>query len=192
MRYKFQLLSLSAAFGLMLAGGEFAFAEEKPGYLLIKYAETEVKYDGKTKKLDIEVKTQKHIPMDGKSGAFGYAALTDNGNNLLVLVTHLPIDDSSHENPKSGFHAHVLDLKAPTAACEGANFEVDLENSGKNAAFDAKYAWSVKNNQLSVKNVPVTDLGDAGVESVVSFTLKPILGADEKPTNLCVTVADQK
>ncbi len=63
--------------------------------------------------------------------AFGYAALTDGGNNLLVLVTHLPIDDSSYEHPESGFHTHVLDLKAPGEACPGADFEVDQTNSGK-------------------------------------------------------------
>jgi hypothetical protein len=88
--------------------------------------------------------------MDGKSGAFGYAALTDDGNNLLVAVTHLPIDDSSYEKTPSGFHTHVLDLMKPTAACAGANFEVDLVNSGKNKAFDADYAWSVKKGKLTI------------------------------------------
>lgn len=130
--------------------------------------------------------------MDGKSGAFGYAALSDGGNNLLVVVTHLPIDDSSHEKLPSGFHTHVLDLMEPTSACPHANFEVDLENSGKNQAFDADYSWSVSNSSIQVKDVPVADLGDAGVEAVVSFTLKPVLDAKGSPTNLCVHVVDQK
>ena len=47
--------------------------------------------------LELEIKTTGKIPMDGKSGAFGYGALTDRGNNLLVAVTHLPIDDSAYE-----------------------------------------------------------------------------------------------
>ncbi len=42
-----------------------------------------------------------------------------------------------------------------------------------------------------MKKVPVADLGDAGVESIVSFTLKPILDANNKPTHLCVKVTDQ-
>ncbi|MGR9051208.1 MAG: hypothetical protein ACU84J_01025 [Gammaproteobacteria bacterium] len=167
-------------------------AAEKPGYLVIDETEVETESKGANKTLEMEIKTRAAIPLDGKSGAFGYAALTDGGNNLLVLVTHLPIDDSSHENPSNGFHAHVLDLKAPTEACAGANFEVDVESSGQNKAFDADYQWQAKGNNISVKNVPVADLGDAGVESVVSFTLKPILGADNKPTHLCVTVTDQK
>jgi hypothetical protein len=66
-----------------------------------------------------------------------------------------------------------------------------LENSGKNTAFDADYKWKIDNNKASIENVPVADLGDAGVESVVSFTLKPILDATKKATNLCITVVDK-
>ncbi len=169
-----------------------AIAGDKNDYLQLKSVETEVKADANKKVLELEIKTRGNIPMDGQSGAFGYAALSDGGNNLLVAVTHLPIDDSSYEKVPSGFHTHVLDLKSPSDACVGANFEVDLDNSGKNTAFDADYAWSVKKNTLEVKNVPVADLGDAGVENVVSFTLKPVLDAAGKPTNLCVHVVDQK
>lgn len=166
-------------------------AGESAPYLNISKVEVETKGKGSDKTLELEIKTASAIPVDGKSGAFGYAALTDNGNNLMVAVTHLPIDDSSHEDPINGFHTHVLDLKEPTEACKGASFEVDLENSGKNSAFDADYRWKVEGNELSVKNIPVSDVGDSGVEAVVSFTLKPILGTDKKPTNLCVTVVDK-
>ena len=186
-----QINTLAAALGLLITATT-VHAAEHPGYLTIKETEVEVENKGSDKTLDLEIETQAAIPVDGKSGAFGYGALTDGGNNLLILVTHLPIDDSSYEQVESGFHAHVLDLKAPGAACPGANFEVDLDNSGKNKAFDADYKWKVKGNEISAEKVPVADLGDAGVESIVAFTLKPILGADQKPTNLCVTVTDQK
>lgn len=176
-------ISLTLASGMVLA--------ETSGYLSIKQVKIELKGKGDSKTLDMEINTGHTIPDDGKSGAFGFAALTDDGNNLLVVATHLPIDDSSHEDEKSGFHTHVLDLKAPTDACKGANFEVDLENSGKNSAFDADYQWKLEGDKISVKNVPVTDLGNAGVEAVVSFKLKPILDANKKPTNLCVTVIDK-
>lgn len=180
---------LASAVGLTLTSG--MVLAQAAGYLTLK--EVEVEWEGKADKktLEVEIKTNQDIPTDGKSGAFGYAVLTDSGNNVLVLVTHLPIDDSSHEAMPSGFHAHVLDLKEPTGACSGANFEVDLENSGKNTAFDADYKWKTEDNKISVEKVPVSDLGDAGVESVVSFTLKPILDANKKPTNLCVTVVDK-
>ena len=180
---------LASAISLALISG--VVLAETSGYLSIKQVKVELKGKGDSKTLDVEINAGNTIPDDGKSGAFGYAALTDDGNNLLVLATHLPIDDSSHEDPSSGFHTHVLDLKAPTDACKGANFEVELENSGKNSAFDANYKWKLEGDKISVKNVPVSDLGNAGVEAVVSFKLKPILDANKKPTNLCVTVIDQ-
>lgn len=189
MRFINKTSILSSAIGLTLASG--VVLAQAAGYLSLKEVEVEVEGKADKKMLEVEIKTDKDIPVDGKSGAFGYAVLTDGGNNVLVLTTHLPIDDSSYEATPSGFHAHVLDLKKPTEACTGANFEVDLENSGKNTAFDANYKWKVDDNKISVEKVPVKDLGDAGVESVVSFTLKPILDANKKPTNLCVTVVDE-
>ena len=180
---------LVSAISLTFASG-FVLAETS-GYLFIHNVKSEVEGKGTNKTLGVEIKTNRTIPMDGKSGAFGYAILTDSTNNVLVLTTHLPIDDSSHEDPVNGFHTHVLDLKEPTDACKTANFEVDLVTSAKNTAFDANYQWKVKGEEISVKKVPVAELGDAGVETVVSFTLKPILDANNKPTNLCVTVVDK-
>ncbi|MGR8933188.1 MAG: hypothetical protein ACU837_02215 [Gammaproteobacteria bacterium] len=180
-----------AACGLLGLTSTCLAAAQTP-YLALKKAEIEVESEGPAKTLKLEIETQADIPVDGKSGAFGYAALSDGGNNVLVLVTHLPIDDSSHENPKSGFHVHVLDLKDPSPACKGANFEVDLENSSKNKAFNTDYKYRIKGHEIEISDVPVADLGDAGIETVASFTLKPILDAAQKPTNLCVSVIDQK
>jgi hypothetical protein len=190
MKFSKKTSTFALAFSLTVFSG--MVLAEKNDYLSLKNIELELEGKGENKTLDIEIHTQGPIPDDGKSGAFGYAALTDDTNNLLVFVTHLPIDDSSHENPDNGFHTHVLDLKKPSVACKGANFEVDLENSGKNSAFDADYNWKLEDsNKISIEKVPVTDLGNAGVESIVSFTLKPILDAHNKPTNLCITVVDQ-
>lgn len=141
--------------------------------------------------VSVAIDTEQAIPMDGKSGAFGYASLSQQGSNVLVLVTHLPIDDSSYEQVPSGFHAHVLDLKAPGAECAGASFEVDVESSKKNTAFDANYRWEVQGSTLKIKDVPAADLGDGGIEGIASFTLKPVLGKDGAPTHLCVAVVDQ-
>jgi hypothetical protein len=146
--------------------------------------------DSSQRRIVAALDTAGTVPMDGKS-AFGYAWLSDGGNNVLVLVTHLPIDDSSHEAEGSGFHTHVLDLKEPTAACAGANFEVDVEGSRQNSAFDADYRWKVKGSRVAVQDVPTADLGDGGIEAVTAFTLKPILESDGKPSHLCVTVTDQ-
>lgn len=158
-------------------------------FLRMKTAEAEWK--ARSKAVEIEIETAAAIPMDGKAGAFGFGALTDGTNNVLVLTTHLPTDDSSHEQSPSGFHTHVLDLKSAGPAYPGANFEVDLVNSAKNSAFDANYDWSIKGNKVEVENVPAENLGDAGIESLVTFTIKPILDVNQKHNNLCVTVIDQ-
>lgn len=179
--------ALVVAGGLAVSGVTWG----APDHLGLKNAEVEWEAKEGRKTVSIELRTPAPIPMDGTSGAFGYAALTDQGNNLLVLVTHLPIDDSSYERAPSGFHTHVLDLTAPTEACPGATFEVDLDSSKKNQAFDANYRWSVEGAKIEIEDVPVADLGDAGVENIVSFTLKPVPGVDGKPTNLCVTVVEK-
>jgi len=185
-----RLITLFSTFASSIVAAFPGWAET-PGHLKLKEAEAAWENKGKGKVLDVEIQTSGTVPMDGKAGAFGYGVLTDGPNNIAVLVAHLPIDDSSHEDPKSGFHTHVLDLKQPTAACAGATFEVDLENSGKNTAFDADYAWSIKGSKIKIEDIPAADLGDAGAENVVSFTIRPVLDAQQKPTNLCVTVAEQ-
>ena len=143
-------------------------------------------------KLKADITTAAPIPLGGTSGAFGYAILTDGGtgplDNVLVLVTHLPIDDSSHEDPASGFHTHVLDLMVPSAGCAGHDLEVNLAGSGANAAFDADYNWKIKGTKAKIRAVPVSDLGGATtVIGVTSFTVTPIF-AGPTLTNLCVDV----
>lgn len=127
------------------------------------------------------------IPEDGKHGAFGYAWMTDSLNNVLVVVTHLGLDDSSHEDPFSGFHTHVIDLMAASASCDGFDAEVDLVGSAANAAFDSDYPFFVKNKRVEVLDVPASDLGDAGVESFATFTVTPVSDPD---LHLCVAIVD--
>ncbi|MFQ5539169.1 MAG: hypothetical protein ACE5FB_02120 [Candidatus Binatia bacterium] len=57
-----------------------AYAADKTDYLQLKSVETEVEADSAKKTLKLEIKTKGNIPMNGMSGAFGYAALTDDGN----------------------------------------------------------------------------------------------------------------
>lgn len=178
--------------GLLLVAGVSQAAALTADYLRIKQTEIEVKDKDGVKTVDVEINTVGDIPTDGRSGAFGYAVLNNGTNNLLVVVTHLPIDDSSYENPESGFHTHVLDLKRPTMACKGATYEVDLKSSAKNRGFDVNYKYKVGGDEINISDIPAGDLGDAGIEAIVSFTLKPVLDAYQKPSNLCVYVVDQR
>lgn len=137
--------------------------------------------------LEAQTAVKGPIPENGiYPQAFGYAWLTKDLNNVLVVVTHKGIDDSNYEDPVSGFHTHVLDLQSPDSSCSAHNLEVDLVGSAGNTAFDPNYDYFVKDRQVRVKNVPTGDLGDAGIEGIVSFTVTPV----ENATHLCVDVAD--
>jgi len=152
------------------------------GHVVLDESEVEVE-DGAT--LDVKIKVTAKIPKD-ESSAFGYAALTDGGNKVLVLVTHVPaFDDSVFDDKKGGFHTHVLNLIDPTGACAGASFEIDLGA----AITDPGYKNSVGSKSVKIKNVPTADLGDAGVETIAAFfATVPGFVSPGVPTNVCVTV----
>jgi len=150
------------------------------GHVVLNKSEVEVK-NGVT--LDVKINVNAVIPKD-ESSAFGYAALTDGGSKVLVLVTHVPaFDDSVFDDKKGGFHTHVLDLITPTLACPGASFEIDLGAT----ITDPGYTNNVNGKTVMIKNVPIADLGDAGVETIAAF-LASIVGPVGTPTNVCVTV----
>ena len=152
------------------------------GHVVLDESEVEVE-DGAT--LDVKIKVTAKIPKD-ESSAFGYAALTDGGNKVLVLVTHVPaFDDSAFDDKKGGFHTHVLDLKAAAGGpCPaGFQFEVDFTV----APTDPGYKNSVGSKTVKIKNVPIGDLGDAGVETIAGFVAS-IVGPVGTPTNVCVKV----
>ena len=170
----------------MIASGSLAFAS---GHLSITESEVEIDDDD----IEVEIETAADVPLDGESGLFGYAVLTDGGSgaldNVLVLVTHLPLDDSSHEDPVSGFHTHVLDLKAPTGACPTGpgQLEVDLVGSGANTAFDADYDWEIDENELEIEDVSTSGAGTL-TDTFVSFNLS-VLGPLNNPDAVCVNDA---
>ncbi len=151
------------------------------GHVVLEKSEVKVK-NGAT--LDVKIKVRADIPKD-ESSAFGYAALTDGGNKVLVLVTHVPaFDDSDFDDKEGGFHTHVLNLIAPTDDCAGASFEIDL---GADIT-DPGYKNSVKGKEVKIKKVPTDDLGDAGVETIAAFTASVPSFTNGDPDNVCVTV----
>src|SRR5688572_25205501 len=51
----------------------------------------------------------------GLPGFYGYAALTSDFQDILVAVTHLPIDDVDPDaDEETGFHTHIVDLTTET------------------------------------------------------------------------------
>jgi len=158
-----------------------------PSYLRIGKVSINVETEEGSSELSVKIRTDGPIPLDGSGGAFGYAVLTGGFNNVLVLVTHLGIDDSQFEDPVTGFHTHVLDLMSATASCSGFDAEVNLPASMANPAFDPGYRFKVRGREASIRDVPVSDLADAGVETVASFTVTPVFTAGAL-TNLCIHV----
>ena len=148
-------------------------------------------------RIKVHIEVGADIPVDGSAGGFGYAILTESGNGddlslgkVLVLVTHLPIDDSDHEDPISGLHTHVLNLIGATSACTNAgdfDLEVDLSTSGDNKGFDLDSDWEVDGDTAWIGFTPTKLLNSGDVEAIVAFTVTPIPDAIS-PTNLCVDV----
>jgi len=147
-------VSLATLFAISVIFAQSVTAEDdKPDYLKIK--DTSVTYlaDEDGTFLKAEIKTEGKIK---ETGAYGYGLLTDGGNNVLALTTHMCASDSPYQgnapdkkcpnpiglldedftrdNDGKDFHAHVLDLMPYTSACKTATglpngFEVDVANS---------------------------------------------------------------
>lgn len=159
---------------------------DQPAYLKTQWTRTQV---WNNNALEVRANMKANIPEDGNHGAFGYAWMTDGLNNVLIVVTHLGLDDSSHEDVASGFHTHVVDLMAPTSICGTHDAEVDMIGSAANAAFDSDYEYFVQNTRVEVRSVPTADLGDSGVETFAVFTVTPV-NDPSTGLHLCVDVVD--
>jgi len=150
------------------------------GHVVLVKSEVKVK---NADTLDVKIKVNAKIPKD-ELGAFGYAVLTDPaGSRTLVLVTHVAaFDDSVFDDKKGGFHTHVLDLITPTGDCVGKDFEIDLTDPT-----DPGYKNSVKGKTVTIKNVPIDDLADAGVEQIAGFFASvPSFVSPGVPAQVCV------
>jgi len=176
-------ISLATVFAVsMIAFVPLADAFGHPSYLDIK--KTDVKTKNKIAKgthtLDVKIDTTGKIPKDGSVGLFGYGVLTDGLNNVLALTSHGGAFDHTHQDDASDpvFHAHILDLAAPGTigdTCVGlGDAVVDFASSISSVNnIDAQYKVKVNGKHIDVKKVPVSDLGDAGVEAIVAFNIVP-------------------
>ena len=180
-------ISIAAAFMVSTMGVAYA-----AGHVLFDgppVVDTKTNPKGTNDRIKVHIDVMAPIPLDGSGGAFGYGIFTGGGdNNVLVLVTHLGIDDSDHEDPTSGFHTHVLDLKAITSDCTGFDGEVDLEGSGMNKGFDLDADWEIDGKTAWIGFTPTKRLNDTTtVDAVKSFTISPVFDGPTL-TNLCLDV----
>ncbi len=153
------------------------------GHVFIDKTDVKLK-DFKISKVDIKVTAK--IPKDGGGGAFGYGIFTTDGfDNVLALTTHPGIlDHSSQKGDASNpvFHAHVLDLIAPTGCATGFDAgKVDVPSSMANAGFDADYKVKVKDKKISVSKITPGEIG-VGITSIVAFLI------DDSTGDLCLKI----
>jgi len=155
--------------------------------------------------LDVSITVSAAIPTDGSAGLFGYGVFTDGNNNVLALTSHKCFSDHPDQSdvdcvgdptPETDtgpeFHAHILDLQRPTAACRGFDAEVDIGSTLRTGnAFTPSYTISVSGATITVVDVPKSDLGDLTVESIAAFTITGVPRTDSSvpiPVHLCLDV----
>jgi len=142
--------------------------------------------------IDVDIRTGGNIPSEKGNNGFGYAVLTDVGdefvNNVLVAITDIGLDDyDKSKNDK--LHTHVLDLTGDVSSdCSGSDYEVD-RSSSDNEAFDTNYPIDVKGNKISIDNIGTDDLASDTVKAIASFTADAVTH-NGKIQHICIDIQD--
>jgi hypothetical protein len=173
--------------GTTASSSHTAFAVEN--YLQLKSAT--VTENGN---IDVDIKTGGNIPTQRDDSGFGYAVLTDVGDefvdNVLVAVTHIGFDDFDRSIEDNEFHTHVLDLTNDISSdCSGSDFEVS-RTSTDNKAFDPNYPLDIQGNEISIDNMDTDDLAGNTVKAIASFTAEAIFDNDGDVQHVCVDIQD--
>jgi len=142
-------VSLAAAFTISMLMAQGALADdERASHLVIDDVSFTTVTDDGEDFLKVVIETDGPVKNNGQYGAYGYGVLTNGGENVLALTTHMCAADSPHQGDASDdrcpnsvglvneeidlsgvasaidgplFHAHVLDLKGATANCAGVD-----------------------------------------------------------------------
>src|SRR5215218_6773519 len=142
--------------------------------------------------IDIDIRTGDSIPSEKGNSGYGYAMLTDVGNefvnNVLVAITDIGIENYD-ESKNDKLYTYVLDLTGDISrACSGSDYEV-ARSSSDNGAFDTNYPIDVKGNKISIDDVDKDDLASDTVKAVASFTTEAITRND-KIQHVCIDTQD--
>jgi hypothetical protein len=142
--------------------------------------------------IDIDIRTGGSIPSEKGNSGFGYAMLTDVGDefvyNVLVAITDIGIKNYD-ESKNDKLYTYVLDLTGDISrACSGSDYEV-ARSSSDNEAFDTNYPIDVKGNKISIDGVGKDDLASDTVKAVASFTAEAITRND-KIQHVCIDTQD--
>jgi hypothetical protein len=142
--------------------------------------------------IDVDIRTGGNIPSEKGDSGFGYAVLTDVGdefvNNVLVAITDIGLDDYD-ESKNDKLDTHVLDLTGDVSSdCSGSDFEVD-KSSSDNEAFNTNYPIDIQGNEVSIDDVDTGDLAGDTVKAIASFTADAVTH-NGKIQHICIDIQD--
>ncbi len=150
------------------------------------------------------LKTHGHIPENGQGGAFGYAVITEEGfDSVIVTTTHKGVYDSEEQRNENDpvFHNHYITLRENDDECgdNPAVGSISFESPGDVSIQNKKAVLSDLPAEAELQTViPTLDKDDAeldelnefnpgtDVESAVSFQLEPVVD-DGDIQAVCVT-----
>jgi hypothetical protein len=143
--------------------------------------------------IDVDIRTGGNIPSENGNNGFGYAVLTDVGDesvdNVLVAISDIGIKNSDKSTTNDKLYTYVLDLTGDTSsACSGSDYEV-TKSSSDNEGFDTNYPIDVKGNEISIDDIDTNDLASGTVKAIASFTAEAI-NHDGKINQICIDIQD--
>lgn len=143
--------------------------------------------------IDVDIRTGGNIPSESGNNGFGYAVLTDVGDesvdNVLVAISDIGLKNNDKSTKNDKLHTYVLDLTGDTSkACSGSDYEV-AKSSSDNEGFDTIYPIDVEGNKISIDNVDTNDLASGTVKAIASFTAEAITN-NGKIKQICIDIQD--
>src|SRR5918992_762419 len=143
--------------------------------------------------IDVDIRTGGNVPSESGNNGFGYAVLTDVGDesvdNVLVAISDIGLKNNDKSTKSDKLHTYVLDLTGDTSkACSGSDYEV-TKSSSDNEAFDTSYPIDVKGNKISIDDVSTNDLASGTVKAIASFTAEAITN-NGKIKQICIDIQD--
>src|ERR687891_340040 len=143
--------------------------------------------------IDVDIRTGGNIPSESGNNGFGYAVLTDVGDesvdNVLVAISDIGLKNNDKSTKSDKLHTYVLDLTGDISkACSGSDYEV-AKSSSDNEAFDTSYPIDVKGNKVSIDDVNTNDLASSTVKAIASFTAEAITN-NGKIKQICIDIQD--
>src|ERR671915_847619 len=143
--------------------------------------------------INVDIRTGGNIPSESGNNGFGYAVLTDVGDesvdNVLVAISDIGLKNNDKSTKNDKLHTYVLDLTGDTSkACSGSDYEV-TKSSSDNEGFDTSYPIDVEGNKISIDDIDTNDLASGTVKAIASFTAESIT-QNGKIKHICIDIQD--